>query len=121
MKGFREFIMRGNLIEVAVAFIMGAAFTTVTTTFTNIMASLVSKIAGGQPNFDAWQPGGLPVGAFLTALISFLLTACVIYFLIVKPINAIKARKKKDKAAEPSGPSELDVLTEIRDLMKAGS
>lgn len=118
MKGFKEFLLRGNLIELAVAFIMGAAFSGVVTTFTNIVMSLISLVLGGPPNFDGWQPSGLPVGAFLTQLIGFVLTAAVVYFGIVLPYNKLKNLIKKqedeDAAAEPS---ETELLTEIRDLL----
>ena len=86
MKGFRDFVMRGNLVELAVAFIMGAAFATVVTAFTKIIIELLAK-AGGAPKFDDWQPGGLTtVGPFLTALVAFLLLAFIVYFFIVKPV-----------------------------------
>ncbi|MDR0285905.1 MAG: MscL family protein, partial [Propionibacteriaceae bacterium] len=71
MKGFRHFLMRGNLIDLAVAFILGASFTAVVTAFTSIIMSLLSRI-GGQPNFDAVTVGGIKVGPFITAAISFL-------------------------------------------------
>ena len=75
MKGFKDFIMRGNLVELAVAFVIGAAFAAVVTAFTKIIVELLAK-AGGAPNFDEWQPGGLvSVGPFLTALVAFLIMA----------------------------------------------
>ena len=111
MKGFREFLMRGNLLDMAIAFIMGTAFATVVTTFTNIILSLISKI-GGVPNFDNWTPAGLPVGRFLTALVAFILVGAVVYFGIVKPVSAFHKQNKE------AAPTELDVLTDIRDLLK---
>ena len=111
MKGFRDFLMRGNLLELAIAFIMGTAFASVVTTFTNIILSLISKI-GGVPNFDNWAPAGLPVGRFLTALVAFIVIAAVIYFGIVKPVTAFRKQNKE------AAPTELDVLTDIRDLLK---
>lgn len=117
MKGFKEFLLRGNLIELAVAFIMGAAFNGVVTTFTNIVISLISVALGGPPNFDQWQPFGLPVGEFLTQLISFILTAAVVYFGIVIPYNKLREMTKKAEEEEEAGPSETDLLTEIRDLL----
>ena len=101
MKGFKEFIMRGNLIQTAVAFIIGTAFAAVVSTFTNVILSLIALVLGGrEPNFDNWAPGGIPVGTFLTALISFLMVAAVVYFAIVKPMNALEARRKKGQEDE---------------------
>lgn len=117
MKGFKEFILRGNLIELAVAFVIGGAFATVVEAFVKIVIELLAK-AGGAPNFDAWQPGGLTsVGPFLTALLAFLLLAAVVYFGIVKPYTALVERMKKDKEEAPADATEVEVLTEIRDLL----
>ena len=91
MKGFKDFVMRGNLIELAVAFVIGASFATVVKSFTDMFMSLLGKI-GGKPNFNSYQPGGVPVGAFLTALVAFLIVAFVIYFFVVKPYEAAKSR-----------------------------
>lgn len=120
MKGFKEFIMRGNLIELAVAFIIGGAFATVVTAFTKIVIELLAK-AGGAPNFDSWQPGGLTsVGPFLTALVAFLLLAAVVYFGIVKPYTALQQRMKA-QGEEEIVATEVEVLTEIRDLLASTS
>ena len=91
MKGFRDFVMRGNLVELAVAFVMGAAFATVVATFTAMLMNILGRI-GGNPNFNAFKPGGVPVGAFLTALVSFLILAAVVYFFVVKPYEAARTR-----------------------------
>ncbi|RLP09487.1 large conductance mechanosensitive channel protein MscL [Propionibacterium australiense] len=117
MQGFKEFIMRGNLVQTAVAFIIGTAFATVVSTFTNVLLSVIALVLGGrEPNFDNWAPGGIPVGTFLTALISFLMVAAVIYFAVVKPMNALMDRLKKGEE-EDVPPSETELLTEIRDLL----
>lgn len=115
MKGFKEFILRGNLIELAVAFIIGGAFATVVTAFTKIIIELLAK-AGGAPNFDKFQPGGLvSVGPFLTALVAFLLMAFLVYFFVVKPYEAMRDRLKKEEEVEAQ--SEAELLTEIRDIL----
>jgi large conductance mechanosensitive channel len=116
MKGFKDFIMRGNLIELAVAFIIGAAFAAVVTAFTKVVVELLAK-AGGAPNFDDWKPGGLvSVGPFLTALVAFLIMAFVVYFFIVKPYEMAKARYAK--AEEDAAPDEdIVLLREIRDAL----
>lgn len=120
MKGFKDFIMRGNLIELAVAFIIGAAFATLVTAFTAIIVELLA-VLGGAPNFDDWEPGGLTtVGPFLTALVAFLLMASVLYFLIVKPYELAKQRYAQKE--EDAAPDESTVLLrEIRDLLSAGT
>lgn len=114
MKGFRDFVFRGNLIELAVAFIMGAAFNSVVTSFTNIVLSLISLVLGGPPNFDEFMPGGVPVGPFLTQLIGFLLVATIVYFGLVLPFNTVRERLVTE--AE-TAVTETDLLTEIRDLL----
>ena len=120
LKGFKEFVMRGNLVELAVAFIIGGAFATVVTTFTAVVLSLVTKLTGEGLNFTRWQPGQVPVGAFLTAAISFLILAFVVYFFVVTPYNRLQARRARGD--EPTPPSEeVTLLTEIRDLLSSRS
>ena len=110
--------MRGNLIELAVAFIMGGAFATVVESFTAVIMDLLGKL-GGTPNFSSFAPGGISIGVFLTALVSFLILSHVVYFGIVQPYNYAKKRfeKKEEAVAEPT--AEEALLTEIRDLLKA--
>lgn len=116
MQGFKEFIMRGNLIELATAFIMGVAFAAVVESFTAIIMNIIAKL-GGQPDFTGIAIAGIDIGTFLTALFTFLITAAVVYFLIVLPYN--KARERfVDKPTEDAATSE-DLLAEIRDLLKA--
>jgi large conductance mechanosensitive channel len=116
LSGFRDFIMRGNLVELAVAFIVGGAFATVVSTFTAMLLSLISKVTGEGVNFDDWQPGRVPVGAFLTAAIAFLIVAAVVYFFVVTPYNRLQARTARGEQAAPPAP-EIALLTEIRDLL----
>jgi large conductance mechanosensitive channel len=118
MTGFKNFILRGNLIELAVAFIMGTAFATVVTATVALIMSLIGKI-GGQPKFDDWRPGDVPVGAWITAVVAFLILAGVVYFFIVMPYTKAKDRFFPD---EPEGtPADVALLTEIRDLLAAQS
>ncbi|MET0839353.1 MAG: MscL family protein [Marmoricola sp.] len=116
MSGFKNFILRGSLVELAVAFIMGAAFATVVTATVNLIMGLIGKI-GGQPDFNAWKPGGLPFGAWVTAVVSFLIIAAVVYFLIVKPYTAAKDRYFP--AEDKGTPADVALLEEIRDLLAA--
>ena len=116
LKGFKEFIMRGNLVELAVAFVIGGAFATVVTTFTAVLMSLISKVTGEGVNFDEWQPGKVPVGVFITATIAFLLLAFVVYFFVVTPYNKLQERMSRGEEEAPPSP-DIALLTEIRDLL----
>jgi large conductance mechanosensitive channel len=108
MNGFKDFVMRGNLVELAVAFIMAAAFAAVVTTFTNLLLSLIPV---GATDF-----GDTKFGLFLTALVSFLVIAVVVYFFVLTPYEKVKARLSTQKP-EASEPDDLAVLKEIRDLL----
>lgn len=116
MTGFKNFILRGNLIELAVALIMALAFTAIVTATVNLIMGLIGKV-GGQPDFAGWQPGGLPFGAWVTAVISFLIIAAVVYFLIVLPYT--KAKERFFPSEEPGTPEDVQLLEEIRDLLAA--
>jgi large conductance mechanosensitive channel len=117
LKGFKDFIMRGNLVEIAVAFIIGVSFAAVVTTFTAVSLSLIARATRGRnPDMTSYKPGGVPIGAFLTATISFLILAFVVYFFVVTPYNRLQARTAQgEEAAPPSADTAL--LTEIRDLL----
>jgi large conductance mechanosensitive channel len=115
LKGFKDFIMRGNLVELAVAFVMGGAFATVVTATVAMLMDVIGKL-GGTPNFSSYKPGGISVGAWLTALISFLILAAVVYFLVMVPYNALQSRIAKGKEAAPPA-ADIALLTEIRDLL----
>jgi large conductance mechanosensitive channel len=117
MTGFKNFLLRGNLIELAVAFIMGGAFATVVTATVAVIMDLIGK-AGDSPNFSDYHPGGVHLGAWLTALISFVILAAVVYFFIVMPYT--KAKERWFPATdEPGTPEDVALLTEIRDLLAA--
>jgi large conductance mechanosensitive channel len=111
MSGFKNFLLRGNLIELAVAFIMGGAFATVVTAFT---AWIMTAIPATKDTFDPDTPGG----AFGNALIAFVLLAAVVYFFIVMPYT--KAKEKFFPAEAPGEPADVALLTEIRDLLAQG-
>jgi large conductance mechanosensitive channel len=91
MTGFKNFILRGNLVELAVAFIMATAFASVVTATVAVIMGLIGKI-GGNPDFSTYKPGGLLIGAWLTSIVAFLVLAAVVYFLVVKPYTAAKER-----------------------------
>ncbi|MCV7191906.1 large-conductance mechanosensitive channel protein MscL [Mycolicibacterium brumae] len=121
LKGFKEFIARGNVIDLAVAVVVGAAFTQVVTAFTEqVLEPLINRIGAG-PDADYGvlriALGGdqyIDLNVVLTAIINFLLVAAVIYFLIVVPFKKLK---KEDEAVDASD-TELTLLTEIRDLLQ---
>jgi large conductance mechanosensitive channel len=121
LKGFKEFILRGNLVELAVAFIMATAFAVLVNETVNLLMSVVAKISGGkQPDFSKWTPGGVPVGSWVNAVITFVILAAVVYFVIVVPYNRLQARRARGE--EPTPPSEeVTLLTEIRDELRARS
>ena len=104
MKGFRDFLMRGNLVELAVAVVIGTAFTAVVKAFTAMIMDLIGKF-GGVPDFSSKSVAGISVGAFVTALLSFVLTAAVVYFLVVVPFNRISARLKQEAEQPEAAPS----------------
>ncbi|WP_333682906.1 large conductance mechanosensitive channel protein MscL [Pontibaca methylaminivorans] len=140
LKEFREFIAKGNVMDMAVGIIIGAAFTAIVT---SLVDDLINPIIGlftggidfsnqfvvlsGEGNFaslEAAREAGAAVfayGSFLMAVLNFLIVAWVV-FLLVKAVNRIKAAAVTEPEAapeEPAGPSELDVLIEIRDRLKA--
>jgi large conductance mechanosensitive channel len=121
LKEFKEFALRGNLLEIAVGLVLALAFTAVVTAFVDgVILPLVAAIVG-EPNFDAivWRIGSgsdaavIEIGRFLTALVNFLLIAFVL-FLIVRTANRLS--RPKD---EETGPTEIELLTEIRDELRA--
>lgn len=116
MSGFKKFLMQGNVVELAVAVVIATVFANVVKAFVAIIMDLVGKV-GGTPDFSRYSPGGVSVGEFLTALLTFLIVAAVVYFAVVKPYEAFKARYLKP--AEENA-TELSVLTEIRDALRAG-
>ena len=116
MTGFMNFLLRGNLVELAVAFIMGTAFATVVTAFTAVIMGLIGK-AGGHADFSSYKPGGLLVGVFITAVISFVVIGAVVYYLVVAPYTKAKERYFPDEAE--GTPADIALLEEIRDLLLA--
>jgi large conductance mechanosensitive channel len=116
MTGFKNFILRGNLVELAVAFVMAAAFAAVVTATVNLLMDLIGK-AGGTPDFSNYSPGGVSVGAWITAVITFIIIAAVVYFFIVLPYT--QAKERYFPSEEPGTPEDVKLLQEIRDLLAA--
>ncbi|MCH8612082.1 large conductance mechanosensitive channel protein MscL [Arsenicicoccus dermatophilus] len=117
LKGFKDFIMRGNVVDLAIAVILGGAFAKVVEGFVAILMNLIGK-AGGTPNFNSWNPGGIPVGPFLTSLVYFLIVAAILYFLVVTPMNRVAARRKAGVEESKAPSEEAAVLMEIRDELR---
>ncbi|PWD51952.1 large conductance mechanosensitive channel protein MscL [Serinibacter arcticus] len=123
LNGFKEFISRGNAVELAVGIVIGAAFTSVVTA---IVEGLINPLIGGifgKPNLDnIWTislgDAAIMPGMVLTALLNFLIVAAAIYFIVVLPLNTLAARRKQGEEPEPAAPAEdVILLQEIRDLL----
>lgn len=123
--GFKNFIMRGNVIDLAVAFVMGVAFSAVVTAFVNgFVNPLISAIFGARNLDEAMtftiNDAQFSIGMILGALINFVAIAAVVYFLIVYPMNLLAERRKRGIEPEPAAPAEdILLLQEIRDLLAA--
>ncbi|THF71072.1 large conductance mechanosensitive channel protein MscL [Deinococcus sp. Arct2-2] len=121
--GFQKFLMRGNLVDLAVGVIIGAAFAGVVTAFTQGVVMPILGIFGGVPNFDAltFSINGsiFKYGTFLTALLTFIITAAVVYFFVITPFTRMLERAKREETpavAEPTNEEKL--LAEIRDALR---
>jgi large conductance mechanosensitive channel len=125
LKEFREFILRGNVVDLAIAVVIGAAFGAVVTALVaDIITPLIAAI-GGKPDFSGLtfrvNGSAFRYGHLLNAVISFLIIAAVIFFLVVRPLNALLARRRAKHGPPPEAPAEdVALLTEIRDLLRAG-
>jgi large conductance mechanosensitive channel len=125
IKGFKEFILRGNVIDLAVAFVIGVAFAAVVTAFVeNIINPLIAALfnADNLNNSLVLKVGSsdLRFGALIGAIIQFLLIALVVYFALVVPMNYLRKLSFRKRGTEPEAdtpPSELELLTQIRDLL----
>ncbi|HEX7405485.1 MAG TPA: large conductance mechanosensitive channel protein MscL [Candidatus Nanopelagicaceae bacterium] len=124
IKGFRDFIMRGNVVDLAIAVVIGTAFAGIVTQFTKSFIEPLIKLIGG----GGLQGGTFVVNsvlfdwsAFVNAIVNFIIVVAILYFLIVLPMNRIAARRKKAEAnvaAPVAIPEEVLLLQEIRDLLK---
>src|SRR5437899_2658696 len=117
LKGFKQFILRGNVLDLAVAVVIGGAFGAVVTSFvTNVLTPLISVIVG-KPDFSKWiatiNGSQIKYGDFLNALVSFLLVAAAVYFFMVAPMNAWKARAARNTVpADPTSKKCPECLSE---------
>ncbi len=117
MSGFKKFVMQGNLVELAVAFVIAAAFGAVVKAFVTVIMDIIGKV-GGTPNFSDWRPGDVHVGLFLTELVAFVILAAIVYFFVVKPYEMAKERFGTP-VEEAAAPADVVLLTEIRDALRA--
>lgn len=114
MQGFRDFLLKGNVVTLGVAFVMAAAFEAVITALVTVILDLIGK-AGGNANFSNWTPlGGVHVGLFITAFIAFLVLSAIVYLFIIVPYTRARERYYPE---EVNAPSDVELLTEIRDLL----
>ncbi len=122
LKGFKDFLFRGNVVDLAVAVVIGVAFAALVTAFTEAFLNpLINLVGGGgvgggtftvnQQVFD-W-------GGFVNAVITFALTAAVVYVVVVVPMKTIQERRARGEEAGPAAPTDVELLAEIRDLLAA--
>jgi large conductance mechanosensitive channel len=124
IKEFREFILRGNVVDLAIAVVIGAAFGAVVAAFVADLVTPLIAAIGGKPDFARLtftiNGSKFSYGHFLNAVVSFLIISAVIFFFVVKPLNLLLARRKEaDVTPEAEAPSEdVRLLAEIRDLLR---
>lgn len=125
LKGFKDFLMRGNVVDLAVAVIIGTAFTAIVTAIaTNLIKPLIAAIGGANVTGLSWQivdnnpDSNMDFAAIITAAINFLIVAAVVYFMIVLPMKKIQDRRKRGEEAGPAEPTDVELLIEIRDLLR---
>ncbi|MFL6126103.1 large-conductance mechanosensitive channel protein MscL [Actinophytocola sp.] len=124
-KGFKDFLMRGNVVDLAVAVIIGTAFTAIVTAITDsFIKPLIAAFGGTKVTGLSWQivdgnkASTMDFAAIVTALINFLIIAAVVYFILVFPMKKLQDRRKRGEEPGPSEPTDVELLTEIRDLLR---
>lgn len=123
LKEFRDFINRGNVIDLAVGIVIGTAFTAVVSSFVNDVLLQIVAAAFGEPDFSnlTFQLGDSTIfyGTFITTVITFVLVALAVFF-VVKGFNRLReaSRRRAEQGEEPAAPSDVDLLAEIRDLLR---
>ncbi len=133
---FKTFILKGNVMELAVGIIIGGAFGTIVSSLVKDIITPIIGVIGGKPDFSGIAigghkvikdgkeilEGGIMIGNFINAVIGFLIIAAVIFFIFVKPMNRLIALAKRKEAEKPvvppPVPEDVKLLTEIRDLLK---
>lgn len=115
--GFKQFLLRGNVVDLAVGVVIGAAFGGVVTAFTkDLLTPMIAAIIG-KPDFSAIQfeinGSKFLIGDFINALVAFLIVATVVYYMVVLPVNALIARSRKEPPADPTTKKCPECLSEI--------
>lgn len=118
---FTEFIAGGSVVDIAVGFVMGAAFAALIGALVDNIIMPIIAIPFGEPSFDAiiWtiNDSQILVGSFVTAIVAFVSIALGMFFFVVKPMNAYRSRTAAEEDESEEGPSEVDLLTQIRDTL----
>jgi large conductance mechanosensitive channel len=124
LKGFKEFLARGNIVDLSIAVVIGTAFTALVTKFTDsVIQPLIDRIgAGGDSEYGVLKIGigggqTIDLNVLLSAAINFVLVAAVVYFLVVVPYNRLRKKGEVEQAQD----TELSLLTEIRNLLRDGA
>jgi large conductance mechanosensitive channel len=125
LKGFKDFLLRGNVVELAVAVIIGTAFTAIVTSIADhLIRPIIAAIGGTNVTGLAWTivdgntASTIDFASILTAMINFIIIAAIVYFMFVMPVKIIQERRKRGEEPGPSEPSDVEVLLEIRDLLR---
>jgi large conductance mechanosensitive channel len=121
LKGFKDFLLRGNIVDLAVAVVIGTAFTALIAAFTeSFLLPLIGLVGGGGVDGGTLtiDQQRFTFGVFANAVITFLLTAAVVYFAVVLPMKAIMERRKRGEEPGPAEPTQVELLVEIRDLLR---
>jgi large conductance mechanosensitive channel len=125
LKGFKDFLMRGNVVDLAVAVVIGTAFTAIITSITeNLIQPLIAAIGGSNVTGLSWtivagnEESRIDFAAVITAALNFLIVAGVVYFLLVFPMKKLQERRKRGEEPGPAEPTDVELLTEIRDLLR---
>ncbi len=122
LKGFKDFLLRGNVVDLAVAVVVGAAFIAVVDSFADSFLTPLIGLAGGGGRLGGSVEVAGQVfrwGAFLSQVITFVLTAAVVYFVVVVPLKKLVERRAAGEEAGPVAPTQVELLVEIRDLRRA--
>ncbi|MGH3622053.1 MAG: large conductance mechanosensitive channel protein MscL [Sciscionella sp.] len=125
LKGFKEFLTRGNVIDLAIAVIMGTAFTAIITAVTNsLVKPLINSIGSAKVNGFGFRitedksSTYIDLAEVINAVLNFVIIAAIVYFALVLPMRKIKERRLRNTQAQPSAPTDVELLGEIRDLLQ---
>ena len=122
LTGFKDFLFRGNVVDLAVAVVIGSAFTSLVNAFADsFLTPLIGVLGGGGEFGGSFEVNeqSFTWGAFVSQLITFVLTAAVLYFLVVMPLHRLLERRAHGEDPGPVAPTEVELLVEIRDLLRA--